>query len=93
MSRDLDGSGAAEADEPGRRLVLIRHGRTAWNAIGRAQGHADVELDDIGHAQAAAVAPYLTSLGPTVLWTSDLARAPDLDAEQQTVVEEGLLPT
>ena len=75
MSRDLDGSGAAEADEPGRRLVVLRHGRTAWNAIGRAQGHADVELDDIGHAQAAAVAPYLTSLGPTAVWTSDLARA------------------
>jgi probable phosphoglycerate mutase len=62
-------------DEPGRRLVLLRHGRTSWNAAGRAQGHADVELDELGHEQAAAAAPYLSSLQPVALWTSDLARA------------------
>ena len=49
---------------PARRLVLLRHGRTAWNAERRAQGHSDVELDDTGHAQAAAVAPYLAGLAP-----------------------------
>ena len=59
----------------GRRLVLLRHGRTPWNRVGRAQGHADVEIDDLGHAQAAAVAPYLAALEPVALWTSDLARA------------------
>jgi probable phosphoglycerate mutase len=59
----------------GRRLLLLRHGRTAWNSIGRAQGHADVALDDVGHAQAAAAAAHLASLRPTALWTSDLARA------------------
>ena len=58
-----------------RRLLLLRHGRTAWNAIGRAQGLADVDLDDLGHAQAADVAPYLASLGPEALWTSHLLRA------------------
>ncbi len=55
--------------------MLLRHGRTAWNATGRAQGHADVELDETGHAQAAAVAPWVAGLGPVVLWSSDLARA------------------
>jgi probable phosphoglycerate mutase len=59
----------------GRRLVLLRHGRTAWNVVGRAQGHTDVELDETGHAQAAEVAPYLATLRPAALWTSDLARA------------------
>ena len=58
-----------------RRLVLLRHGRTAWNAEGRAQGHADVELDEVGHAQAAAVAPWVARWCPTVLVSSDLARA------------------
>ncbi|KQZ66435.1 histidine phosphatase family protein [Nocardioides sp. Root151] len=58
-----------------RRLVLLRHGQTAWNAIGRGQGHADVELDDTGHEQASAVAPYVAAYAPTVLWSSDLARA------------------
>lgn len=58
-----------------RRLVLLRHGQTAWNAEGRAQGHLDVGLDDVGRAQAATVAPTISALGPTVLWSSDLARA------------------
>ncbi len=58
-----------------RSLILLRHGRTAWNAERRAQGHSDVELDDLGRAQAAAVAPYLAGLGPVFLWSSDLARA------------------
>jgi probable phosphoglycerate mutase len=59
----------------GRTLVLLRHGRTSWNHIGRAQGHADVGLDDHGHAQAADAASSLAALSPSALWTSDLARA------------------
>lgn len=59
----------------GRRLLLLRHGRTAWNSIGRAQGHTDVSLDEVGHAQAAAVAQRLAALRPAALWTSDLTRA------------------
>lgn len=66
---------ARSREESGRRLIVVRHGRTAWNAVGRAQGHADVELDEVGHGQAAAVAPYLASLDPAALWTSDLTRA------------------
>ncbi|WP_210650718.1 histidine phosphatase family protein [Nocardioides sp. SYSU D00065] len=58
-----------------RRLVLLRHGRTAWNDAGRAQGHADVPLDDVGQAQAKAVAPVLAALDPVAVWSSDLARA------------------
>jgi len=57
------------------RLVLVRHGQTAWNLEGRAQGHTDVGLDDTGRAQAAALAPYVAAMGPTALWSSDLARA------------------
>lgn len=64
----------AEADGA-RRLVLLRHGRTAWNLEGRAQGHCDVPLDEVGHAQAAAAAPHVAALRPVALWTSDLARA------------------
>lgn len=58
-----------------RRLVLVRHGRTAWNAESRAQGHSDVPLDDLGLLQAAALGPALAQLSPTVLWSSDLRRA------------------
>ncbi len=58
-----------------RRLVLVRHGQTAWNAVDRAQGHADIPLDAVGQAQADAVAPHLATLGPSLLWSSDLTRA------------------
>lgn len=63
------------AEPAHRRLVLLRHGQTAWNVERRAQGHSDVEIDATGHAQAAAVAPYVAAMGPTLLWSSDLARA------------------
>jgi len=59
----------------GRRLVLVRHGQTAWNAEGRAQGHADVSLDDTGRAQAEAMAAVVATYDPVVLVSSDLARA------------------
>lgn len=61
--------------EPTRTLVLVRHGQTAWNALGRAQGHIDVELDETGHGQAASIAPTLAAMRPARLWTSDLTRA------------------
>ena len=76
---------------PPRRLVLLRHGRTAWNAEGRIQGQLDVEIDDTGHAQAAAVAPVLAALGPTLLWSSDSARARQTAA--YVAKETGLEPT
>lgn len=58
-----------------RTLVVMRHGRTSWNESGRAQGHADIELDEVGHAQAAAAAQVLARLAPVRLWSSDLVRA------------------
>lgn len=75
----------------GRRLVLLRHGRTAWNAERRIQGQTDVEIDDTGHAQAAAVAPLLAALGPALLWSSDSARARQTAA--YIAKETGLEPT
>ncbi len=68
------------AAEPGaavlpRRLVLLRHGQTAWNAAHRIQGQSDVELDDAGHDQARAVAPTIAKMDPRELWSSDLQRA------------------
>ncbi len=62
--------------QPGtRRLVLWRHGQTEWNAVGRAQGHANVSLDEVGRAQADRAAPFLASYQPSFVWSSDLARA------------------
>ncbi|TCJ31073.1 histidine phosphatase family protein [Nocardioides jejuensis] len=73
-----------------RRLVVLRHGRTAWNAEGRAQGHSDVSLDRFGHAEAAAAAPWIARLSPVALWSSDLARARETAA--YVAKESGLDP-
>lgn len=59
----------------GRRLVLWRHGRTRWNLERRAQGQTDVDLDEVGVAQARDAALRLASLRPSLIWSSDLTRA------------------
>lgn len=73
-----------------RTLVVLRHGRTAWNDTGRAQGHADIELDETGHAQAKAAAIALAALGPSRIWSSDLSRARQTAAALGEVT--GLMP-
>jgi probable phosphoglycerate mutase len=61
-------------------LVLLRHGRTAWNHEKRVQGQLDAQLDDTGHEQAGRAADVLKLLRPTLLWSSDLVRARDTAA-------------
>ncbi|WP_426245280.1 histidine phosphatase family protein [Nocardioides sp. LHG3406-4] len=72
---------SAERPDTTRTLLLLRHGRTAWNNEQRAQGHADIGLDDVGVAQARAVAPVLAALRPAFVVSSDLARACDTARE------------
>lgn len=61
-------------------LLIWRHGRTEWNDTGRFQGHIDVSMDAVGHAQAATAAEALAVLEPTAIVSSDLARARDTAA-------------
>ena len=58
-----------------RRILLARHGQTSWNALGRLQGHTDIELNDVGREQARELAARLASAELTAVWASDLARA------------------
>ena len=55
--------------------MLARHGRTAWNAAGRFQGHSDPPLDSTGRQQALELAAQLAPLGPDLVISSDLRRA------------------
>jgi glucosyl-3-phosphoglycerate phosphatase len=68
-----------------RRLVMWRHGRTAWNVERRAQGTTDVPLDGVGRRQAREAAARLASLQPHLLWSSPLSRAYDTAAELATL--------
>ena len=62
------------------RLLLVRHGQTAWNAEQRYQGQIDIPLDDIGRRQAAAVGERLRHERIDIVYASDLARAHDTAA-------------
>jgi alpha-ribazole phosphatase/probable phosphoglycerate mutase len=56
-------------------LLLVRHGRTAWNEEARFQGQADPSLDAVGRAQSEQVARRLAAAGADALYVSDLQRA------------------
>ncbi|HEX8094313.1 histidine phosphatase family protein, partial [Jatrophihabitans sp.] len=58
-----------------RRLVILRHGRTAWNAERRYQGQEDPPLDQVGLAQALESAALIAAMDPDLLVSSDLRRA------------------
>lgn len=60
-----------------RRLVLLRHGQTEFNAGSRMQGQLDTELSDLGRDQAAAAAEVLAKRQPLLIISSDLKRALD----------------
>ena len=55
--------------------MLWRHGRTAWNDERRFQGQIDIPLDETGERQARRGARLLAGIPPSVLVSSDLARA------------------
>ncbi len=56
-------------------LIVVRHGETVWNEIGKQQGWLDTELSELGRAQAQAIADSLTGEHFDALYSSDLGRA------------------
>jgi len=60
-----------------RRLLLLRHGQTEYNASSRMQGQLDTGLSDLGREQAVAAAAVLAKRRPLVIVSSDLHRALD----------------
>ena len=60
-----------------RKLILLRHGESAWNAKNLFTGWVDVELSQKGESEAARAGVLLKEAGltPDVLYTSLLKRA------------------
>jgi probable phosphoglycerate mutase len=57
------------------RLILIRHGETEWNVIGRYQGQADPPLNARGMDQAYQLVDAIRGAGLDVLISSPLQRS------------------
>lgn len=55
------------------RILLVRHGQSEWNAVGRWQGQADPPLSDQGRLQAREAARAIGAVD--AVWASDLQRA------------------
>ncbi|WP_329390952.1 histidine phosphatase family protein [Streptomyces sp. NBC_01351] len=70
-----------DTGKSGRKIVLWRHGQTSWNLERRFQGSTDIELTEMGVAQARRAARLLASLKPDAIVASDLRRASDTAAE------------
>lgn len=60
-----------------RRLILLRHGQTEYNATSRMQGQLDTELSELGRRQALAAAREIATFEPLAVVSSDLRRAYD----------------
>jgi probable phosphoglycerate mutase len=57
------------------RLIIVRHGESEWNRIGRYQGQADAPLSALGVSQAAALGGRLQRERLDAIFTSPLQRA------------------
>ena len=59
-------------------LIVVRHGETSWNEVGRLQGQLDIPLNDTGHRQAVATGTYIAArwgVSVSEIVSSDLLRA------------------
>src|SRR5688500_14077681 len=56
-------------------LLLARHGETDWNREFRIQGSSDIELNDLGRAQARGLTQELEHVELDAIYASDLTRA------------------
>ena len=57
------------------KLILVRHGTTSWNLNGKFQGQSDIELNEEGQRQAAAVGQELKGTTLEALYSSPLKRS------------------
>lgn len=56
------------------RLLLVRHGETAWNAARKLQGQADISLSERGARQVAGLQGIVRAFAPIHTVASDLRR-------------------
>ncbi len=77
MTNDPRSSPIPPAAVAGGRVLLVRHGETAWSRAGRHTGRTDLPLEPEGRLQAEALGPAIAGEGLVFaeILTSPLARA------------------
>lgn len=56
------------------KIIITRHGQTDWNALGKLQGHLDIELNDMGRKQAKEMGKLIKNENIDLIITSPLKR-------------------
>jgi alpha-ribazole phosphatase len=74
------------------RLLLVRHGQTAWNADGRFMGQMDIPLNEKGLRQAEAAGRRLALERPQAIYASDLQRARQTAEQIRSAIAESIAP-
>ncbi len=59
------------------KIILVRHGKTVWNAEGRYQGKMDIPLNEEGKEQARRVGEALKNFPIKAVYSSPLSRCKD----------------
>ena len=59
------------------KLILVRHGQTVWNKLGKYQGQADIELSEAGIEQAKLLGERFPFDQVSAIYSSPLKRARD----------------
>jgi broad specificity phosphatase PhoE len=59
------------------KIILVRHGETAWTLVNRIQGWLDIPLNGMGRKQAGTIAKELTRKKIDAIYSSRLSRAYD----------------
>ncbi|MGI9197346.1 MAG: histidine phosphatase family protein [Candidatus Nanopelagicales bacterium] len=68
------------------RIILVRHGETAWSLSGQHTGRSDIPLTEAGESRAAALRPRFAGALPDIILCSPMSRA------QRTAELAGLWP-
>ncbi|WP_421617633.1 histidine phosphatase family protein [Brevibacillus sp. TJ4] len=76
-------------------VYLVRHGETDWNVARRIQGHSDIDLNELGHQQAARLSKQFEDKAIHAVYSSDLSRARNTAAQIARLFshEIGTLPS
>ncbi|MCH7606156.1 MAG: histidine phosphatase family protein [Chloroflexi bacterium] len=74
------------------KLLLVRHGETEWNKLGKFQGQSDISLNLRGMDQARETAQALASDQYVALYSSPLCRTMQVADEIARVIETPVVP-